>query len=98
MTEDTEFWTVVDQFLRMLLNQFTDDLDDESIDAVLHYLEHDEYEMAFEGLFIELIKVNAVLSVEDANKCLKIGENLGINKDSVFDMNFWQKLNTFLCK
>ncbi len=93
-----EFWIMVNHFLQTVLKQFMDDLDDESIEAVQHYLDHDEYEMAFEGLFIELININAELSTETANKCIVLGKKLYLHEEYMFDKKFWEKLERFLSK
>lgn len=50
-----EIFLRANNLLRRLLDANKPNLDLKSIDAVLHYLDHDEYEMAFEGLFIDLM-------------------------------------------
>ena len=40
-----------------LIRECEKNLDRESVDEVMHFYNHGEYEMALEGLVIELIKV-----------------------------------------
>ncbi len=53
------------KLINELIDKNNEYLDTESKEAILNYIEHDEYEMAFEGLFIELIKLNLLLSSDD---------------------------------
>jgi hypothetical protein len=52
--------------------------------------------MAFEGLFIEIMKLKVVPKF-DLLECRKIGIFLKLNEDSVFDYDFWIKFDNF-CK
>lgn len=49
---------IAEEFIRPIRNSVQPNLDKESIDAIKHYLEYGEYEMAFEGLFIEIMKLS----------------------------------------
>jgi len=44
-------------FISNILLRVRSELDDESIKTVEHYIQYDEYEMAFEVLFIEIMKL-----------------------------------------
>ena len=92
---DGNNWMKAKSFITSLLADVKEQLDEESIEAVEHYVDHDEYEMAFEGLFIELIKLNIKPSI-DTKKILEIGKFLNLNQDSVFDDTFWDKLINYL--
>lgn len=72
------------------------ELDQKTKDSVSHFLSHDEYEMGYEGLFIEMIKSNYVPSRDEAAEYLKIGRDLGLDRESVFDPEFWEKLVSYL--
>ena len=48
----------------------------------------DEYEMAFEGLFIELMKSNIWKSDIKLDNISKYAIEIGLNTDSVFDEKF----------
>lgn len=71
-------------------------LNDESVRAVTHYLNHDEYEMAFEGLFLDLMEVNIFENPEILEQCYILGKLLGLDKESVFDVDFWKKFSEFV--
>ena len=76
----------------MVLRLIESELDQEAIDAVKHYVEHDEYEMAFEGLFLEIIKLNEVPNLNFAES-KKVAIMLRLHESSVFDADFWTKFN-----
>ncbi|MCB1738753.1 MAG: hypothetical protein KDK91_00160 [Gammaproteobacteria bacterium] len=52
--------------------------------------------MAFEGMFIELMKKNVALGIEEKESLRSLGEELGLKKESVFDVDFWQKFENFI--
>ncbi len=74
-----------------MLERYSQELDGESKKAVQHYILHDEYEMAFEGLCVELLKLEETKVDWDA--CLNIARQLGLDKDSVFDSELWTKIS-----
>lgn len=90
-----DFWLIVERFIQALLHKFDGLLDSESLESIQHYLDHREYEMAFEGLFIELMKANADLNEGEMETSFKLGQELGLDEDSVFDGNFWEKFRIF---
>jgi hypothetical protein len=91
---ETANWTDIAAEIRRLLDAYAAHLSLEARQGVEHYLSHDEYEMAFEGLGLELIKVDEV-TLEDRRCCTWLARQLGLNTESVFDANFWQKLSQF---
>ncbi len=93
---DNQLFIKVSQIASNLLAKECIELDQETRDSVSHFLAHDEYEMAYEGLLIEMIKSNYKPSREEADEYLKIGKALGLDKESVFDPDFWKKLESHL--
>lgn len=87
-------WQRVKEYILETLTIVDSDLDKESKNAVLHYLNHSEYEMAFEGLFIEIMKINLDQKI-DYNKALKMGQQMNLRNESTFDSDFWVKFETF---
>lgn len=71
-------------------------IDPDIIDFTYHYINHDEYEMAFEGLFLEIIKHKNIPSL-NIKKCQEIAVFLKLNQETVYDMEFWSKFENF-CK
>ncbi|OPH55975.1 hypothetical protein BC351_29205 [Paenibacillus ferrarius] len=63
----------------------------EGIDEVLHYFRHDEYEMAFEGLLIELTNIRKYPSNFDYSEWKELGEHYRLDKEVVFDNSIWEK-------
>lgn len=84
-------------FVMKTLNDVQSYLDKETLNAVNHYLSHSEIEMAFEGLFIEIMKLN-LISYANNELILKTATKLNLNKESVFDIDFWNKLKQFTSK
>jgi len=86
------FWTEVDNSLRKLMEHCRSKLDNDTITGVEHYLDHDEYEMAFEGLFIDLMEAGFWPPDLSLSYYLEVGKNLGLEKESTFHPNFWEEL------
>ena len=87
----------VEEFVNSILEQLKNILDVDTVNFVQHYLNHDEYEMAFEGLFIEIMKLDKMPKI-DFSKSKEIAEILMLDQDSVFDFEFWKKFNDYLEK
>lgn len=79
-----------------LLEQCAGVLCSEAIGEVRHYVDHDEPEMAFEGLFIELMQAGKIPESVDKVSCVKLGEYLNLDVESVLDDDFWMKFTQFL--
>lgn len=66
-------------------------LDEKTANEIMHFYMHDEYEMALEGLLIEMIKINKHPEKISRDKIIELVENYQLNIESVFDYNFWGK-------
>ncbi len=88
-------WKLIREYLQFVLNIVQSSLDKETVNLVNHYIEHDEYEMAYEGLFIEIIKLEEIPNI-DLLKSKKIGELLKLNEETVFDFEFWGKFERYI--
>lgn len=84
------------QFLTSLSGQCEKKISQEGIDLVRHYLRHDEFAMAFEVLFLELIEFNYLPEQTDIETWKKIGLHLGLDAESVIDSTFWPKFIEFI--
>jgi hypothetical protein len=69
---------------------------DEAYIEVRHYYDHGEYEMAFEGLVIELVKENKYPQSFVSAEWENLGIEFGLNKESIFDYYFWNKFIEWL--
>ncbi len=70
-------------------------LSEDSVNEVKHYLACDEFEMAFEGLFLEIMQLENVSNI-DLRQGLKVGQLLKLNEGTVFDIKFWEKFVAFV--
>jgi hypothetical protein len=84
----------ISKYILEIKNKNQTSLNEETHQAVDHYLLHDEYEMAFEILFLELMKKELFKDI-DIFKSKKTAIFLKLNKESIFDFNFWKKFEAF---
>ena len=68
-------------------------LSSDDLEGVLHYLEHGEYEMSFEGLVIEFYTTGKYPANFNYEKWRKLAILFGLDKESLFDEKFWDKFN-----
>jgi hypothetical protein len=87
-------WEFIKSSIEAILNSVSHKLERSLIEQVLHYIEHDEFEMAFEILFIELMNTKH-LPLLDYKKSRQIGELLELDKETIFDPSFWEKFIDF---
>lgn len=87
-------WQKIKEFILETLNVVESNLVKESKEAIKNYLNHGEYEMAFEILFTEIINHNSTGKI-DYNKALKIGQELNLRNESIYDPGFWVKFESF---
>lgn len=90
-------WKYIREFIQSILKTVQPKLDKETVDSVNHYIDHDEYEMAFEGLFLEIMKLNKAPKI-DLLKVKEVGELLKLHEESIFDFEFWKKLEEYINK
>lgn len=60
-----------------------------------HFLDHAEYEMALEGLVLELIASDSMPRRFDGNAWESLGRDLGLEQESVWDEDFWRKFQVW---
>ena len=68
-------------------------LSTEALKEVNHFFEHDEFEMAFEGLAIELMGACTYPENFRFSEWKDLGIEYRLNEHSVFDGSFWRKFN-----
>jgi len=98
MTDKNEksTWLKLDTDMYRLLEQCAADLPEESVSSVKHYIDHSEYEMAFEGLFLDLIAAGKMPIDVAPSFCRKLGRFLGLDSETVLDDEFWDKFIGFM--
>ncbi|MBA0207250.1 hypothetical protein H0259_21595 [Pectobacterium aroidearum] len=96
INDEMKFYMEVKNSILRLIDIYGKDLDEETIRSVNHFLDHGEYEMAYEGIFIDLMSIGFNPENIDVSHYIAIGIRLGLNKESVFDFDFWNKLVSYL--
>jgi transcription initiation factor TFIIIB Brf1 subunit/transcription initiation factor TFIIB len=82
--------------IKYLCNTNNASIANNAIAEVMHYLDHDEPEMAFEGLFIELMNNNNIIPKNTRDYYIKIAKELNLDKESVFRADFYDKFLKFM--
>ena len=85
-------------YIEKVMKRHSEFLNSETIEAVKHYLDHDEFEMAFEGLFLDLMKIENFHFLMECEECKEIALSMNLDSDSVFDAAFWEKFLSFIGK
>lgn len=95
MKNSNENWNSIKAYLQLELDKQRENLEQDAIESIHHYINHDEFEMAFEGLFLEMFKMkrNALF---DEKKAEEIALLLKLNRQTVFDDNFWYKFTRYI--
>ncbi|PUA36421.1 hypothetical protein C8Z91_23730 [Paenibacillus elgii] len=63
----------------------------EGLEEVKHFYEHGEYEMSFEGLVIEFMRINVYPTDFNFSDWKQLALDYGLHNNSVFDGDFWNK-------
>jgi hypothetical protein len=75
--------------LRAILQQSSPILGGGSKHALEHYLDHDEYEMALEGLLIDLLASNHFPADFPWDQVLALGTEFRLDSEPMFDATAW---------
>ena len=81
-----------------LIRECEEYLDKDSVNEVMHFYRHGEYEMALEGLIIEMIKVQKYPKTYTADLINDLALYYHLNVESVFDYYFWEKFEKWISK
>ena len=90
-------WKYIKESLEIILSLVDSKLEKHLIAHIEHYIKYDEFEMAFEVLFTEIIKLENI-SLIDYKKVEEIGKLLKLDKETVFDPDFWGSFISFINK
>ena len=88
-------YTYIENYIRSVLLLVQSQLASDSVNSINHYLTNEEFEMAFEGLFIEVMKLPHVPKL-DFSESRRVGELLKLDQDTVFDEDFWNKFRNYI--
>lgn len=81
----------MEEKLKIIIEKCVAILDAESIKEVWHFYDHGEYEMALEGLLIELTTARKYPSNYDFNQLNELVLYYDLKNEAVFDVNIWEK-------
>lgn len=81
-----------------LIRECEEYLDKESVNEVMHFYRHGEYEMALEGLIIEMIKGQKYPKNCTTDSINDLVLYYRLNIESVFDYYFWEKYEKWISK
>ncbi|WP_109700671.1 hypothetical protein [Chitinophaga deserti] len=84
------------KYIKATLNQCRPFLiHEKTIVYVEHYLKYGEYEMAFEILFLGIMDSGKVPMI-DVNKGMEVAKLLRLDKETIYDVNFWTNFKVFM--
>jgi len=92
---DEAHYTYIENYIRSVLLIVQPELASDTANSIHHYLTQDEFEMAFEGLFIEVMNLPHVPKL-DFEESKKVGELLKLDQETVFDVDFWNKFRNYI--
>ena len=71
-------------------------IDDDTLNEVMHFYNHGEYEMSLEGLIIEMIKIKKYTRNISGEKIIDFVLYYHLDTESVFEYNFWKKFSDWI--
>jgi len=80
-----------EQQLSQFVEQSKAVIPSDGLEGVMHYWEHGEYEMSFEGLVIELIQAGSYPKDFHFPDWKELALHFHLDTESVFDGDFWNK-------
>lgn len=87
-----ENFTIVSEVLFDYIKKYEKVLDPESIKEILFYIEHGEYEIAYEGFLLELMEAKIKHSICDQERILDIAKTIGLDEASILDPDIYDKV------
>lgn len=88
-------WSVTKEELSFLVNLLAGKIDKPSLIEIEHFIDHNEYEIAFELLFLEIFNKEN-LPVFDYKKAKNIALLLKLDQETVYDTDFWTNFSKFI--
>lgn len=88
-------WEIIDGEIRKLLGDLEMQLRKEDSEEVFHYLNYDEYEIAFELLFLCMMELPNIPNF-DYCRFKEIGLTLKLNEETKYDPDFWKNFVRFV--
>jgi hypothetical protein len=86
---------IAEDYIIHVLSIAQSNLEIEAIKEITHFLTHGEYEISFEGLFIEIMNLTIIPPIDFA-EALKVARLLKLDEESVIDSDFWIKFEKYI--
>lgn len=86
----------LDAELRAIFHSYGPLIEKSYLQEILHFLDHAELEMAFELFCLFLITNSISLEATPRAGLLRVGRQLGLNVESVYDPDFWTRLEDWV--
>jgi hypothetical protein len=95
VNKDSSEWEIIEKKALDILELCQGCLSHDTIKFVKEYLGHAEYEMAIEGLFIDIMQLPTVPDALESKMCIDLAKSVGLDKEVVYLPDFWTKLLNF---
>jgi hypothetical protein len=84
--------------LKVCLDRLVPRLTRESVHHVAHYIEHGEFEMAYESLVLSCIDETVTCGQDLADELHQLGREFDMENESVFAFDFWARAQGYFAK
>jgi hypothetical protein len=92
---ENENFQIAEDYIIHVLSIVQSNLGIAAVKETIHFLTYGEYEMSFEGLFIEIMNLTTIPPI-DFVEALKVARLLKLDEESVFDSDFWIKFEKYI--
>ena len=92
---NAETYREAESFIKEVLSIAKPHLEKDLILFVDHYLYHAEYEMAFEGLFLAIMKLDTAPPI-DWRQSVEMAIKLKLNDEAIYDESFWSRFSKYI--
>lgn len=96
MIMDKSTYLHVEERFQQAIKPLITRMSDDGAQNVRHYLEVGEIEMAYESFILSIIEEQIAIPVEAKNELLELGLTMGLDKESVFKVDFWEVASRLL--
>lgn len=84
------------EFVKVKIEEYSPSLPSSDRIKIKSFFLHDEYEMAFEGLVLELIRQDIHPKQKDINHWVSCGKIFDLESKSIFDEDFMTKMKRWI--
>lgn len=89
-------WHEIAQAIQDEVDSNSHIIPDKRLHDIRHYLNHDEYGMAFEYLYLEIMDRKGSVFSLGPIKANKIGRLLDLDKETLIDEKFWCRFQEYI--